>query len=98
MPRPGAMIYLVSYDIPDNRRRLRLAHYLEEWGVRVQWSVFECQVSSTNFRRLREGILELIERAEDNVRIYPVCATCAGQIERLGVEESVRLDEHGLYF
>jgi CRISPR-associated protein Cas2 len=36
------MFYLVSYDIPDDRRRTRLAKLLKDYGGRVQYSVFEC--------------------------------------------------------
>lgn len=36
------MFYLVSYDIPETRRRTKLAKILEDFGDRVQYSVFEC--------------------------------------------------------
>ena len=36
------MFYLVSYDIPDTKRRTKLAKTLEDFGDRVQYSVFEC--------------------------------------------------------
>ena len=34
-------LYLIAYDISDNKRRVRLARELESWGLRVQHSVFE---------------------------------------------------------
>lgn len=49
MPRPGNMLFLISYDIPSStsgdRRRARLARYLEGIGLRVQMSVFELDIS-----------------------------------------------------
>lgn len=36
------MFYLISYDIPDDRRRVRVAKTLKDYGDRVQYSVFEC--------------------------------------------------------
>ncbi|MBC7317262.1 MAG: CRISPR-associated endonuclease Cas2, partial [Chloroflexi bacterium] len=33
--------YVISYDIPNDRHRLRIAHLLEGYGERVQYSVFE---------------------------------------------------------
>jgi CRISPR-associated protein Cas2 len=38
------MLILVSYDVPDDRRRTRLAHALKDFGERVQYSVFECRL------------------------------------------------------
>jgi CRISPR-associated protein Cas2 len=35
------MLILVSYDVPDDRRRTRLAHALKDFGERVPYSVFE---------------------------------------------------------
>ncbi len=37
--------YLVSYDIPDDRRRTRVFKLLRSWGERVQFSVFCCQLN-----------------------------------------------------
>ena len=36
-----AMIYIVAYDIANNRRRLKVAKILESWGYRIQESVFQ---------------------------------------------------------
>ncbi|MEW6376162.1 MAG: CRISPR-associated endonuclease Cas2, partial [Thermodesulfobacteriota bacterium] len=36
------MFYVVSYDIPDDQRRIKIAKILEDFGDRVQYSVFEC--------------------------------------------------------
>ncbi len=98
MPRPGAMIYLISYDIPDNSRRTRLARLLEGHGVRVQWSVFECELSPERYRHLCRLIGGIIVPDEDNVRLYSICATCAAARVRLGVAEPLRLDDPCLFF
>src|ERR1700745_1054007 len=36
------MLYVVSYDIPDDRRRTRVHSALTGFGTWVQYSVFEC--------------------------------------------------------
>ncbi len=79
------MIYIVSYDSPNDRRRTRLAKLLEDYGVRVQYSVFEFDMPPRAFDRLRLEILNLIDLEEDNIRIYRICADCAQYIERHGV-------------
>lgn len=84
MPIPAKTLYLVAYDIPSQKRRTRLANRLEDFGVRVQKSVFECELTSDLLRELRRGIVSLIDVEEDNVRIYSLCRECAGHIDALG--------------
>jgi CRISPR-associated protein Cas2 len=86
MPRPGKMLYIISYDTPDNKRRYQLAKHLEAHGTRVQYSVFECELSPSAFKNLRQEIEYLVDLQEDNIRIYRLCGDCAGEIERIGVK------------
>lgn len=79
------MLILVSYDVPDDRRRTRLATALLDFGQRVQWSVFEAELTSEQVARLEARVLREIEPAEDNVRIYVVCGECRRRVRLLGV-------------
>ncbi len=79
------MLILVSYDIPDDRRRTRLAHALKDFGQRVQYSVFECRLKEEQLNRLRARMTALIEPAEDSVRLYRLCAECAARLEIHGL-------------
>lgn len=78
------MLIVVSYDVPDDRRRTRLAHTLKDFGRRVQYSVFECLLEPAQVERLKARVGGLIEAAEDSVRIYRFCADCAAKLEILG--------------
>src|SRR5574344_1982258 len=55
--------YLVSYDIPDDRRRARIFKLMRGWGERVQYSVFCCQLTP---RERLELIDELKTRMNDD--------------------------------
>ena len=55
------MLILVSYDVPDDRRRTRLAHALKDFGERVQYSVFECRLDERAQQTLRERLARLID-------------------------------------
>ena len=79
------MLILVSYDIPDDRRRTRLAHTLKDFGERVQYSVFECRLDENQLAHLRSRMAKLIEPEEDSVRLYRLCAECVRQIEIQGL-------------
>ena len=64
------MLVLVTYDIPDNKRRTKLAIFLEGYGRRVQKSVFECFLSLDEMKTLHQQVQRRIKLAEDNVRFY----------------------------
>ena len=83
------MLILVSYDVREDRRRLRLADTLKDFGKRVQLSVFECRLEEGQLERLRARMAQLIDETEDSVRIYRLCGECAGRLEILGTGESL---------
>ena len=60
---------LVAYDIPDDRRRSRLAKLLESFGDRVQFSVFVVDGSPVILQRVRIAIGEKIDPRCDSVLI-----------------------------
>lgn len=64
------MLVLVVYDIPDDRRRDRLATFLEGYGRRVQKSVFECFLSLQEMNQLHAKVKRQVKASEDNVRFY----------------------------
>lgn len=64
------MLTLIVYDIADNRRRTKLAKFLEGYGHRVQESVFECFLSFEEMQKLYQKVLKRVHPTEDNVRFY----------------------------
>lgn len=72
------MIVLVSYDIPDDRRRGQVHKLLKGYGVAVQRSVFECDLSGGQVDLLIRRAGRLIEPGDDDFRLYPLCARCYG--------------------
>jgi CRISPR-associated protein Cas2 len=84
------MFILVSYDIMDNKRRLKIANTLLDFGgERVQYSVFECYITDRNFERLQARLTKLMNKEEDSIRIYTLCETCRPKSLRLGVAKVV---------
>lgn len=75
------MLIVVSYDVPNDRRRTRLAHALKDFGERVQYSVFECRLDAKALDLLRRRINKLLHPEEDRLRIYPLCAECDRKVE-----------------
>ena len=61
--------YIVSYDVTDDRRRTRLAKRLRDFGDRVQYSVFCCQLNPRERVRMLAEIKPCLHRDEDQVLI-----------------------------
>ena len=53
------MRYVVSYDIQSDKIRRKLAKLLEGYGVRIQFSVFECNLTDKKFKKLYKEIFKL---------------------------------------
>ena len=79
------MLILVSYDIPDNKRRRKIAKTLLDYGDRVQYSVFECNLTRTQQAQLVKELKKLMAPQKDSVRIYPLRADSAAQVKVLGI-------------
>lgn len=83
------MMILVTYDVsledPDGPRRLRhLAKICLDYGVRVQYSVFECEVEPDQWVRFRDQLLKTYDPDVDSLRFY-----------RLGKEWRRKVEHHG---
>ena len=75
------MFYIISYDIPDDRRRNKLAKVLKGYGTRVQFSVFEAHLNNTQFEELKHAVNGVIDPSQDSVRYYTLCSDCTDRIE-----------------
>ncbi len=75
---------LVVYDITDNKRRRKLFKFLKGFGIRTQFSFFECLLSDVQVVKLTEGIRALISIREDKVGILVLCEHCFDRIHRMG--------------
>jgi CRISPR-associated protein Cas2 len=92
------MLILVTYDVstvekPGRRRLRRVAQACEDYGTRVQKSVFECQVGQTEWVQLKDRLLREIKTDEDSLRFYYLDETAKRKIEHHGVEKPIDLTE-----
>ena len=77
-------LWVIAYDIADDRRRRRLALALGRRTERVQESVFEGWLSGAEIRVLLDEVAALIEPSVDAVRAYPLALREASRRESLG--------------
>lgn len=92
MSRDVARRYLIAYDIPQDRRRSHLAHKLESYGDRIQYSVFVADISPARLHRLRRDVSLIIDVVEDSVLLCdlgPLVTVGDGRFEFLGKSRSI---------
>jgi CRISPR-associated protein Cas2 len=92
------MLILITYDVSTvekagQRRLRRVAQACEDYGTRVQKSVFECQVGQTEWVRLRDRLLREIKAEEDSLRFYFLDETARQKTEHHGVDKPMDLSE-----
>lgn len=78
------MLVVVSYDIVNDRRRKKVSDTLLDFGARVQYSVFECDVTPVQYQVLRQRVESLVAVEEDTVRFYMLCKKCVERVEFMG--------------
>jgi CRISPR-associated protein Cas2 len=82
----GLRMYLVvSYDIHDDKRRNRIHKVLKNFGERIQFSVFECDLTKEQLLCMQHALKRIIkEEDQDSVCFYHLCDSCQRKIDRIG--------------
>jgi len=78
------MLYVISYDVTDDNRRRRLMETLKDYGRRVQYSVFECDLDEAGMTELVGRITFEVDASEDSCRLYRLCRSCEGAVRIIG--------------
>ncbi|MBB5183951.1 CRISPR-associated endonuclease Cas2 [Catenisphaera adipataccumulans] len=91
------MMVLVTYDVNTQsafgRKRLRkVAKECLNYGIRVQNSVFECNVDNYIYKKLKNELLDIIDEDEDSLRFYIIGDKYKNSIEHYGVENGVDVE------
>lgn len=86
------MMVLISYDVktekPEGRRRLRrIAKICEDYGQRVQFSVFECDVNTALWIKIKSKLLNEMDPKEDSLRFYFLGNNYLNRIEHVGAKK-----------
>ena len=76
--------YVISYDIPCDKRRKKVADLLEGYGQRVQFSVFELVLKDEKYTELRFRLKDRVDVREDSIRFYPISGHTLEQVEVWG--------------
>lgn len=79
--RARNFFYVIAYDVTDDKRRNKVVKLLEKYGVRSNFSVFECMFTESQFAKVREALKKIINpKEQDRVAYYPICVNCFTKI------------------
>ena len=81
------MIIIVAYDISSDRRRTKMEKLLKDYGQRVNYSVFECDIEKAFYPELIKKTRDIISKKDDRVLFYPLCLECQKKHHREGRKE-----------
>lgn len=87
------MLVLITYDVNTSdeggKKRLRkVAKQCQNYGQRVQNSVFECLLDTAQFKMVKASLIELIDPQKDSLRFYLLGEKYRTKIEHVGAKAS----------
>jgi CRISPR-associated protein Cas1 len=91
------MMVLVSYDVSTidkvGRRRLRrVAKACEDYGLRVQYSIFECSVDPAQWVKLKARLLDIVNLEKDSLRFYYLGSNWQKRVEHFGAKPGLDIE------
>ena len=93
----GRRMYVISYDISHDKLRNKVAKTLQDFGSRVQYSVFECNINETKYRELHSKLVLLMTDVEDgSIREYHLCSSCNAKTVVIGTGKKEQ-DVEGIF-
>jgi len=91
------MLVLITYDVStttkEGRRRLQqVAKKCQDYGQRVQNSVFECVLDSTQLKMLKLQLTEMIDPQTDSLRFYNLGDKYKSKVDHVGAKQSYDME------
>ena len=87
---------LISYDVSiekkGQKRLRRVAKACENYGQRVQYSIFECILDPAQWTSLRQKLIDEIDPEIDSLRFYYLGSNWKRRIEHIGAKKSVDME------
>lgn len=92
------MLVLITYDVQITsaggvKRLRKVAKKCEQYGVRVQNSVFECIVDATQLRMLELELEAIIDPERDSLRFYRLGNNHENKVKHIGTKTSIEVDK-----
>ncbi len=85
---------MFCYDISSAKRLRKVAKILENYGLRIQKSFFQCEMSKDEMNRLKDLLLKVINSRKDSLFIYPLCEDCNNKVIKDGNGEIIKISSY----
>ena len=86
------LFVVVAYDISNTRKRTKVSKLLEEYGFRINRSVFECMFTKSEFIKIQDDLRTKLNAKTDSLVFYTICVDCFTKAHRFP-ERSDRTDQ-----
>lgn len=88
---------LITYDVStesiQGQKRLRkVAKVCQNYGQRVQNSVFECIIDATQYATLKIELANIIDKNKDSLRFYRLGNNYKTKVEHIGINRSIDIE------
>lgn len=78
------MLIVVAYDIRDPKRLRLVANVCKDYGVRVQYSVFECHLEGRQFEQFWIDLKAVVHPGDDSLVAYPISGDAQRKVRTFG--------------
>ena len=85
-------IYLICYDISNDKNRTKISEELEQYGERINYSVFECFITPAQLNNILSFIEEKMDKKHDSVKYYYICKSCYLKSNELGKKQEKTME------
>jgi CRISPR-associated protein Cas2 len=86
------MFLVIAYDIVSDRRRNKLVKLLKDYGQRVNYSVFECELEKQSLPGLKKKVSEIINMKKDSILYYELCNACKEKRVSIGIKKFEKIE------
>ena len=88
------MLVVITYDVSTEtaagqKRLRRVARECQNYGQRVQNSVYECHLDSAELRTFEAVLEKIIDKEKDSLRFYVIGSSYEGKVKHIGARPSV---------
>ena len=91
------MMVLITYDVSTETekgksRLRRVSKKCQDYGQRVQNSVFECLIDTAQLKQLQDKLLKIVDPETDSLRFYYLGDNWKHRVEHVGAKPTIDIE------
>lgn len=81
--------YIITYDIEEDRDRNKIMKILKDYGNRLQYSVYQCNLDEKNLMALVKKLQKRLRSQNDSIIVFKLCNKCYSEIRMYGSKKEI---------